>query len=143
MEDVLLWLTRRGTDEVATQLYQAQALKDDQATQKLISTLVFANSKSIRTSTIILASFNVLAAFATATSILYDCYCTSRRYSNSEKSKYDSGRRLLEVFANQLVENSSSGQCTQQRHFLSCLRQELLFKALSLPLRRAMDCRLL
>jgi hypothetical protein len=101
MEDVLLWLTRRGTDEVATQLYQAQAMKDTTATQKLISTLVFANSKSVRTSTIILASFNVVAAFATATSILYDCYCTSRKYSNNEKSKYDSGRRLLEGFANQ------------------------------------------
>lgn len=49
------------------------------ATSKLISSLVFAESKSVRTSTIILAAFNVLAAFATAASILYDCYWASKR----------------------------------------------------------------
>lgn len=51
-------------------------------TQSIIVDLVFANSKSVRTSSIILASFNVLAAFATAFSILYDSYCAqSRRYA--------------------------------------------------------------
>lgn len=49
------------------------------ATFNLISNLVFAESKSVRTSTIILAAFNVLAAFATASSILYDCYWASKR----------------------------------------------------------------
>lgn len=49
------------------------------ATLNLISNLVFAESKSVRTSTIILAAFNVLAAFATAASILYDCYWASKR----------------------------------------------------------------
>lgn len=46
---------------------------------EIISNLVFAQSKSVRTSTIILAAFNVLAAFATASSILYDCYWASKR----------------------------------------------------------------
>ncbi|KAI9049664.1 hypothetical protein LZ554_006689 [Drepanopeziza brunnea f. sp. 'monogermtubi'] len=49
------------------------------STFNLISNLVFAESKSVRTSTIILATFNVLAALATASSILYDCYCASKR----------------------------------------------------------------
>jgi hypothetical protein len=49
------------------------------ATLNLISNLVFAESKSVRTSTIILAAFNVLAAFTTAGSILYDCYWASKR----------------------------------------------------------------
>ena len=48
-------------------------------TFNLISNLVFAESKSVRTSTIILAAFNVLASFATACSILYDCYWASKR----------------------------------------------------------------
>ncbi len=48
-------------------------------TAKIIESLVFAESKSVRTSTIILASFNMLAAFATAVSILYDCYWSSKR----------------------------------------------------------------
>ncbi|KAF8851597.1 hypothetical protein BDZ45DRAFT_142762 [Acephala macrosclerotiorum] len=51
----------------------------DNATLHLISSLVFAESKSVRTSTIILAAFNVLASFATAASILYDCYWASKR----------------------------------------------------------------
>jgi hypothetical protein len=45
----------------------------------IINSLVFAESKSVRTSTIILASFNVLASFTTAASILYDCYWASKR----------------------------------------------------------------
>ncbi len=53
--------------------------KSQNATLNLISDLVFAESKSVRTSTIILASFNVLAAFTTASSILYDCYWASKR----------------------------------------------------------------
>ena len=51
----------------------------DDATNMLIDDLVFAQSKSVRTSTIIQASFNVLAAFFTALSILYDCYWASKR----------------------------------------------------------------
>ncbi|RDL35408.1 uncharacterized protein BP5553_07339 [Venustampulla echinocandica] len=49
------------------------------STGELIQRLVFAESKSIRTSTIILGVFNVLAALATATSIIYDCWAASKR----------------------------------------------------------------
>lgn len=56
------------------------------STQALIHSLVFDQSKTVRTSTMILASFNILAAFLTAWSILYDCYCTSKR-SNGGQAK--------------------------------------------------------
>ena len=52
---------------------------DNAATIRLINSLVFAESKSVRTSTIILAVFNILASATTAGSILYDCYWASKR----------------------------------------------------------------
>ncbi|KAH7362212.1 hypothetical protein B0T11DRAFT_328311 [Plectosphaerella cucumerina] len=45
----------------------------------IINEFRFQTSKSIRTSTIILASFNVLAAFATAVGIIWDNYSTKKR----------------------------------------------------------------
>jgi hypothetical protein len=62
----------------STPVFQA-ATANATFTNNLIATLVFAESKSIRTSTIILASFNIVAAFATAASILYDCHWASKR----------------------------------------------------------------
>ena len=49
--------------------------------KQIITKLVFAESKSVRTSTIILAAFNALAALATAASILYDCYWAASRWN--------------------------------------------------------------
>lgn len=51
-----------------------------------IAGFIFEDSKSIRTSTVILASFNILAAFATAARIVYDCYWASKRSSRSFKA---------------------------------------------------------
>lgn len=50
-----------------------------EASQALANGLRFAAAKSIRTSTMILASFNALAAFATAVGIIYGCYTYKRR----------------------------------------------------------------
>lgn len=41
--------------------------------------LEFAAQKSVRTSVVILASFNAIAAFATAAGIFWDCYTTTKR----------------------------------------------------------------
>jgi hypothetical protein len=60
----------------------------ESAGAELIANFAFQDSKSIRTSTIILASFNVLAALATAGRILYDCYWASKRSSRSFKASY-------------------------------------------------------
>lgn len=49
------------------------------STSSVINDLRFAVAKSLRTSIIILASFNVVMAFATAVGIFWDCYATARR----------------------------------------------------------------
>lgn len=48
-------------------------------TAAITNALTFAQSKSVRTSTIILASFNSLAAFATAAGIIYGCWQHKKR----------------------------------------------------------------
>ena len=74
---------------------QAGSARNETATLDLIANLVFAESKSVRTSTIILAAFNVLAAFATASSILYDCYWASKRCNPKFKASYVQLKVLL------------------------------------------------
>ena len=59
-----------------------------QSQAQLINDLRFAASKSIRTSTIILAAFNAVAAFSTAFGILYDCYTTRRRNNRRYRLRY-------------------------------------------------------
>ena len=67
---------------------KAQNNESETANDMLITDLIFAQSKSVRTSTIILATFNVLAAFGTAASILYDCYWASKRCNPKFKASY-------------------------------------------------------
>lgn len=67
------------TTQAATNKMGNNSSSQNATLTMLISSLEFAESKSVRTSTIILASFNVLASFATAASILYDCYWASKR----------------------------------------------------------------
>ncbi|KAK3378446.1 hypothetical protein B0H63DRAFT_247591 [Podospora didyma] len=54
--------------------------------QMFFNELKFAAAKSIRTSTIILATFNTVAAFATAMGILFDAYYREKR--NNKKFKF-------------------------------------------------------
>ncbi|QSZ37777.1 hypothetical protein DSL72_008876 [Monilinia vaccinii-corymbosi] len=68
-----------GTESVSSLLMDAEDAKNNTLAEGIIKKLLFAESKSIRTSTIILAAFNVLASFATAASILYDGYGASKR----------------------------------------------------------------
>jgi hypothetical protein len=58
-----------------------QALVD--ATFEFIGQLQWSAAKSIRTSIITLASFNVVAAFATLACILWDCWTVAKRRNNS------------------------------------------------------------
>jgi hypothetical protein len=56
------------------------------ATQQMfLNGLKFSAARSIRTSTIVLASFNIIAAFATALGILCDSYFRKRRNDESFK----------------------------------------------------------
>ncbi|KAF7889178.1 hypothetical protein EAF00_009478 [Botryotinia globosa] len=68
-----------GSEPASTFLKDINSSGNNTAAEGIIENLVFAESKSVRTSTIILAAFNVLASFATAASILYDCYWASKR----------------------------------------------------------------
>lgn len=55
-------------------------------TNMIINEFRFAAAKSIRTSTIILATFNTVAAFATAVGILFDTYYRKKR--NDKKFRF-------------------------------------------------------
>jgi hypothetical protein len=48
----------------------------------------FQAARSIRMSTIILATFNVIAAFATVVGILWDCYTTEKRNNPKFRFRY-------------------------------------------------------
>ena len=90
MIDSTPWLVRRLDPNTVQQIYEWQeGLNTSNATTQLINGLLFDQSKEIRTSTIILAAFNISAAFLTATSILYDHYCVSKQCSFGFKAKYD------------------------------------------------------
>ena len=79
--------TMVGMNHTANHFTQSEANKTTSASKvSIIEGLVFQNSKSVRTSTIILEAFNILAALATAISILYDCYWTSKRCAPKYKS---------------------------------------------------------
>ncbi|CAK7209165.1 hypothetical protein SCUCBS95973_000358 [Sporothrix curviconia] len=76
------WLVARdfpnGFMNNSSGIFQAGTNETQQQIQ-FISELRFAAAKSIRTSTIILAAFNAVAAFATACGIIYDAYSTRKR----------------------------------------------------------------
>ncbi|KAI0897834.1 hypothetical protein F4806DRAFT_379043 [Annulohypoxylon nitens] len=56
-----------------------QAASSGNSTFGVINEFKFLAAKSIRTSTIILAVFNTISAFATAAGIYYDCYVSAKR----------------------------------------------------------------
>ncbi|TVY15714.1 hypothetical protein LARI1_G006542 [Lachnellula arida] len=83
--------SKNGTRGLNFTMAQTSGSARSNATGILIEELVFAESKSVRTSTIILAVFNTLAAFATACSILYDCYFAYKRCNPKFKASYVHG----------------------------------------------------
>ncbi|KAK3325517.1 hypothetical protein B0H66DRAFT_127310 [Apodospora peruviana] len=88
------WLESRGdtswtpqnntTGGAGNRLFQSAATNS--TNQMIINEFRFAAAKSIRTSTIILATFNTVTAFATALGILIDSYYRKRR--NDKKFKF-------------------------------------------------------
>jgi hypothetical protein len=90
MADLEHSLWGRGNSDKMQLIYQREEGQPQgpNATQALIDSLIFSQSKSVRTSTMILGAFNILAAFVTASSILYDCYWASKRANGGCKAKY-------------------------------------------------------
>ncbi|KAI0885133.1 uncharacterized protein GGS22DRAFT_139389 [Annulohypoxylon maeteangense] len=83
------WETNSSSFGYSNGIYQAAS--SGNSTFGVINEFKFLAAKSIRTSTIILAVFNTISAFATAAGIYYDCYVSAKR-SNSE------GRGSVSVF---------------------------------------------
>jgi hypothetical protein len=90
MADLEHSLWGRGNSDKMQLIYQMEEGPPQglNTTQALIDSLVFSQSKSVRTSTMILGAFNILAAFVTASSILYDCYWASKKANGGYKAKY-------------------------------------------------------
>lgn len=66
-----------------------QSAANQSATQQMLfNEFRFAAAKSIRTSTIILATFNTIAAFATAVGILFDGYYRKKRNDRTFTFRY-------------------------------------------------------
>ncbi|XXG99947.1 hypothetical protein Hte_006288 [Hypoxylon texense] len=65
----------------------SQAASISNSTFGVINQFKFLAAKSIRTSTIILAAFNIVSAFATAAGIYYDCYSTAKRSNPGGRAK--------------------------------------------------------
>ncbi|OTB07840.1 hypothetical protein M426DRAFT_230004 [Hypoxylon sp. CI-4A] len=65
----------------------SQAASDSNTTYGTINQFKFLAAKSIRNSTIILAAFNAVSAFATAAGIYYDCYTARKRAKLAGKEK--------------------------------------------------------
>lgn len=80
------WLAPRGDD--AGNIYGGGngSFQTNGTNNMMLNQFKIAAARSIRTSTIILATFNTIAAFATALGILYDSY--SREKRNNRKFKF-------------------------------------------------------
>ncbi|KAI1375135.1 hypothetical protein F4677DRAFT_141612 [Hypoxylon crocopeplum] len=65
----------------------SQAAFNSNSTFGVINQFKFLAARSIRTSTIILAVFNTVSAFATAAGIFYDCYTRAKRSKQETKKK--------------------------------------------------------
>lgn len=87
-----LW-TRADNDVMGNNRMGGNFRFQSNSTTNLINQFRFQAAKSIRTSTIILASFNVIAAFATAVGIFWDSYLTAKRNNAKFKFRYGLGGR--------------------------------------------------
>ncbi|KAI2473869.1 hypothetical protein F4781DRAFT_6493 [Annulohypoxylon bovei var. microspora] len=77
------WQTNSSSLGYSNGIYQAAF--SDNSTFGVINEFKFLAAKSIRTSTIILAAFNTISAFATAAGIYYDCYVATKRLNPEGK----------------------------------------------------------
>lgn len=69
-----------GVNAVSRRAEEANATANStNATNSLLEDLQFSAAKSIRTSIITLASFNVVAAAVTLACVIWDCYLAARR----------------------------------------------------------------
>ncbi len=82
------WMTQGGFNNNRSRTGVFQSATNQTTQQMFFNELKFSAARSIRTSTIILASFNIIAAFATAIGILCDSYFRRRRNDKTFKFWY-------------------------------------------------------
>ena len=80
------WAIQGSFITPTTTNFQTDNNKTTNTQQQFLNELKFSAAKSIRTSTIVLASFNIIAAFATALGILCDSYFRKKR--NDKKYRF-------------------------------------------------------
>ncbi|KAI1415163.1 hypothetical protein F5Y13DRAFT_178218 [Hypoxylon sp. FL1857] len=78
---------RKNTSSLGYPNGFSQAAFSDNSTFGVINQFKFLAARSIRNSTIILAAFNTVSAFALAVGILYDCYTTAKRSKPEGKGR--------------------------------------------------------
>jgi len=142
------WLESRGdarwtpqfnnTNRTGNGLFQSST---NSTRQEFFNELRFAAAKSIRTSTIILATFNTIAAFATVVGILFDAYYRRKRNDKKFRFRYGSRRQkagcwvkgLCGAFANNLIEGTDLRLFPQATSSLSFSLWASLFRASHSP----------
>ena len=72
----------------------------ENTTSAIINELKFANAKTIRTSFIVLASFNVAVAFATAAGIFWESYTIAWRNNPNRRIRYGQASQVTGRFVN-------------------------------------------
>ncbi len=87
-DDDTRWMPQSNFNKSGNGLFQS-ATNQTTTQQMFLNELRFSAAKSIRTSTVILATFNTVAAFATALGILCDSYFRARRNNKRFNLKYD------------------------------------------------------
>ena len=80
------WAIQGSFIKPTTTNFQTDTNQTTNTQQQFFNELKFSAAKSIRTSTIVLASFNIIAAFATALGILCDSYFRKKR--NDKKYRF-------------------------------------------------------
>lgn len=84
------WMPQSNFNRSRNGIFQTATNRTTTPTQQMFfNELKFSAARSIRTSTIILASFNIIAAFATALGILCDSYFRKKRNDKKFRFWYD------------------------------------------------------
>jgi hypothetical protein len=78
------WVVPRADDMSGQSGFQTNGTNN-----MLLNQFKIAAARSIRMSTIILCTFNTIAAFATAMGILYESYSRAKRNNRQFKFRYD------------------------------------------------------
>lgn len=93
-DDDTRWMPLGGFNNRSRNGFFQSATNRTATQQMFLNDLRFSAARSIRTSTLILACFNIIAAFATALGILCDSYFREKRNNRNYRLRYGAGALL-------------------------------------------------